>query len=119
MFEELDDLIAAIAPAETPPWTQALAEFVQRKQQFFLRDRKSRAYLELLKAVPDNVSLDADLDRDWVRIGRAGDLSAEQEQQIQQALFGLRPWRKGPFKILGTEVDTEWVSYLKWNRLKE
>nr|WP_320114526.1 tRNA 5-methoxyuridine(34)/uridine 5-oxyacetic acid(34) synthase CmoB [uncultured Desulfuromonas sp.] len=119
MFEELDALIAAISQGVEATWSQPLAEFVKKKQQFLLRDRKSQAYLELLNQVPDNLQLDADLDQDWLTIGKAGDLPADQQQLIQHALFGLRPWRKGPFKILGTEVDTEWVSYLKWNRLKE
>ncbi|WP_321529788.1 tRNA 5-methoxyuridine(34)/uridine 5-oxyacetic acid(34) synthase CmoB [uncultured Desulfuromonas sp.] len=119
MFEELDKLIGAMTPGEEPVWAQELTEFIEKKRQFLLRDRKSQAYLQLLENIPDNLQLEADLDRDWVSIGKAGELPADQDQQIQHALFGLRPWRKGPFKILGTEVDTEWVSYLKWNRLKE
>ena len=29
------------------------------------------------------------------------------------------PWRKGPFRIHGIDLDTEWRSHLKWNRLRE
>jgi len=29
----------------------------------------------------------------------------------------LRPWRKGPFNIGGTIIDTEWRSDLKWDRI--
>ena len=83
-----------------------------------LRDRKSQVYLQLLNEIPDIRQLSMDLDQDWVRIGAAGEVSDELEEKVQHALFGLRPWRKGPYKILGTEVDTEWVSSLKWNRLK-
>jgi len=27
------------------------------------------------------------------------------------------PWRKGPFKVFGIEVDAEWRSERKWNRV--
>lgn len=40
-----------------------------------------------------------------------------QRQQIRDALLRLRPWRKGPFRICGVELDSEWRSNLKWERL--
>lgn len=27
------------------------------------------------------------------------------------------PWRKGPFSLYGVEIDTEWRSDLKWDRV--
>lgn len=33
------------------------------------------------------------------------------------ALFGLSPWRKGPFNVFGVHVDTEWRSDWKWDRV--
>lgn len=33
------------------------------------------------------------------------------------ALFGLSPWRKGPFDVFGVHVDTEWRSDWKWERV--
>ena len=33
------------------------------------------------------------------------------------ALFGLSPWRKGPFDVFGVQVDTEWRSDWKWDRV--
>ena len=29
------------------------------------------------------------------------------------------PWRKGPFRLFGHEIDAEWRSHLKWNRVRE
>lgn len=40
------------------------------------------------------------------------------EQRVRQGLTGLMPWRKGPFKVLGTGVDTEWRSDWKWDRVQ-
>ena len=38
--------------------------------------------------------------------------------EIRDLLLQLRPWRKGPFKIHGIDIDAEWRSDLKWDRLK-
>ena len=38
--------------------------------------------------------------------------------KIRDLLLQLRPWRKGPFKIHGIDIDAEWRSDLKWDRLK-
>jgi tRNA (mo5U34)-methyltransferase len=57
------------------------------------------------------------LDRDWVTIGRPADLNAAQTQQLEGALVGLKPWRKGPFNLFGIRIDSEWNSALKWRRI--
>jgi tRNA (mo5U34)-methyltransferase len=36
---------------------------------------------------------------------------------LEHLLQQFRPWRKGPFKIGGAAIDTEWRSDLKWNRI--
>ena len=45
-------------------------------------------------------------------------LEALLEVDLRKLLMGLIPWRKGPFKIQDIELDTEWRSDLKWNRIK-
>ena len=37
---------------------------------------------------------------------------------VRDLLLQLRPWRKGPFNIHGIDLDAEWRSDLKWDRLK-
>jgi len=44
-------------------------------------------------------------------------LQADKNIPLQDPLMALSPWRKGPFNILGTHIDTEWQSQLKWNQL--
>jgi tRNA (mo5U34)-methyltransferase len=36
---------------------------------------------------------------------------------LKHALEGLHPWRKGPFNVFGVEIDTEWRSDWKWDRV--
>ena len=37
--------------------------------------------------------------------------------ELETALRGLHPWRKGPFSLFGVDIDTEWRSDFKWDRL--
>lgn len=37
--------------------------------------------------------------------------------RLYDALMALHPWRKGPYSILGVQIDTEWRSDWKWDRL--
>lgn len=37
--------------------------------------------------------------------------------QLRQALMRLSPWRKGPFQVSDTYIDTEWRSDFKWARV--
>lgn len=41
----------------------------------------------------------------------------QQPTQLHDALKGLIPWRKGPYQIGGLEIDTEWRSDFKWERV--
>lgn len=38
-------------------------------------------------------------------------------QALPQALKGLMPWRKGPYRIAAVQIDSEWRSDLKWDRI--
>ncbi len=58
-----------------------------------------------------------DFDSPAVRFGREGDLCGEEREKLVTALKALMPWRKGPFSYYGTEVDAEWRSNLKWDRV--
>ena len=71
-----------------------------------------------LQALPDLTPGDIDL-HGAVRIGSAADCSPEQQQQLRQALEVMIPWRKGPFSLFGVNIDTEWRSDWKWDRLCE
>ena len=38
--------------------------------------------------------------------------------QILPSLRSLMPWRKGPYRIFGVDIDSEWRSDWKWERLR-
>ncbi len=45
------------------------------------------------------------------------DCGTHQKKILKQQLLELSPWRKGPFDLFGINIDTEWRSDLKWQRL--
>ena len=58
------------------------------------------------------------LDADTVQIGQLNNLSEADRMAFEQLLKTLRPWRKGPYNLFGINIDTEWRSDWKWDRLK-
>jgi tRNA (mo5U34)-methyltransferase len=52
-----------------------------------------------------------------VQFGAADDISVGTARQIRHLLQQLKPWRKGPFNIHGIDIDTEWRSDFKWDRV--
>jgi len=54
---------------------------------------------------------------DVVRI-KSENVSENFKAQIRQTALNLRPWRKGPFEIFGTFIDSEWQSFMKFNLLR-
>ena len=63
---------------------------------------------------PSQISL-----TDGVIIGSKEDLTATEQATLKQQLLGLHPWRKGPYEVFGINIDTEWRSDWKWQRLKD
>lgn len=56
---------------------------------------------------------------DTVTIGKPGQISSEQSDELLEILNSFHPWRKGPWDLFGIEIDTEWRSNLKWDRIKD
>lgn len=48
----------------------------------------------------------------------SGDLAEDEKSQLADSLKLLHPWRKGPFQVHDTLIDTEWRSDWKWERLQ-
>lgn len=74
----------------------------------YMKWRAALADLPVLAA--ENVEL-----TDTVTVN--GPVSAAERGQLEAALRLLHPWRKGPFRLFGVKIDTEWRSDWKWQRL--
>ena len=72
-----------------------------------------------LDALPNIENVSFDLNNDSVTIGNASECSVEQQAFIRKQFEQFIPWRKGPFKIFDIDIETEWRSNWKWDRLKD
>jgi len=63
--------------------------------------------------------LEIDLTGSHIQFGNSDDLTQQQHDRISVAIETLSPWRKGPFKVFGREIDAEWKSNLKWDRIAQ
>lgn len=72
-----------------------------------------------LQALPELTASDILLNRSAVTLRSSTPPTAAQLDQLRHALMGLHPWRKGPFDLFGVQIDTEWRSDWKWDRLQQ
>ena len=73
-------------------------------------------YIRPIEAVKPLRDCFVDFSGPTVRFGR-GELEDEQRRILSSALESLVPWRKGPFQYFDEFIDTEWLSYRKWDRV--
>lgn len=73
-------------------------------------------WLAALASLPKIADAQVDLQADRVSV-TSDSITETQQQQVEEALRGLMPWRKGPFQFFDTHVDTEWRSDWKWQRV--
>lgn len=70
-----------------------------------------------IDGLPDLSAARYTLDQPCIEIGD-GDLDHAEHQALLTALSELCPWRKGPFRVFGVDLDTEWRSDSKWSRVE-
>jgi tRNA (mo5U34)-methyltransferase len=101
---------------QVPPWQDALAALTRQRllEQPHGDMPRWLAAVESLPSMP--VTLQADQDR--VALVPDSPLQPDALQQVVGQLRQLMPWRKGPFDVLGVDVDTEWRSDWKWRRIQ-
>lgn len=111
-----DDLFAFMCDSKLAPWREsleALLEFKFKERPHGDLARWMSALNTLPEITPESVQLDT------ARVGAATTqpLTEAQQHSLEQGLRGLMPWRKGPFELFGTHIDTEWHSDWKWARV--
>lgn len=87
------------------------------RRNLALTEASSVEFWHAFLNLPEIQAKHKDYSGDLVEIGDPDELTQEQFAQIEHTLRLLMPWRKGPFRIFGVEIDSEWRSDLKWNRL--
>lgn len=74
-------------------------------------NRWQQAYADLPDVNPDAIDLSCDA------VTASGSPSDDDRQSLVTALMEFHPWRKGPFDLFGTRIDSEWRSNIKWDRV--
>ncbi len=85
--------------------------WVGQNKKGFLRYRTPYQELRAFKAQYVNCS------QGIVTIGGAEEITSEQRQLVKNNLKSFMPWRKGPFSVYGIDIDAEWRSEKKWQRV--
>ncbi len=97
----------------------AKLESLIHKKREFLNAAKGNflKFSKIVEKIQDHIPSVIDLDHQAVTIGAAADLSSAESKALYQSLDQLCPWRKGPFELFGIRIDSEWQSWMKWERL--
>ena len=93
------------------PWLDAVCELAHQKLSTHAHGDlpRWRKALERLPPGPTSVEVSGGMPSLGV--------CAENPEALRQTLMELHPWRKGPLRLGGVLVDTEWRSDWKWERI--
>ena len=89
-------------------------EAIRKERESWLQWKNIAPLRKMLETLPQ-VEAQVELG-DVVRI--EADVSEEVRRQVKETAWAMRPWRKGPFEVLGTYIDSEWKSFIKYNLLE-
>ncbi|WP_394131758.1 tRNA 5-methoxyuridine(34)/uridine 5-oxyacetic acid(34) synthase CmoB [Shewanella maritima] len=106
-----------IADSELQHWLEDLPSILgkwQREHKHGNLPKWEKVLNKLNYPQPDMTNF-----KDGVTIGSGDQLEAGQQQKLSNLLGLFQPWRKGPFTIHGIDIDTEWRSDWKWDRVSK
>lgn len=92
--------------------------FELRAEKESLRlDPKLATFRQASESAPLISTNHFDFSSDKVTIGKPDELSSADNEALLESLRSFIPWKKGPFSVFGIDIDAEWRSDLKWNRI--
>jgi len=103
-----------IAKGPLAPWLETLPAQIAAWQRESLHGHFKnwdRAVEYLPALTPEKLDLLHSVTAD------SGQLTDRQRGGIEKLLRNLMPWRKGPYSLYGVNIDTEWRSDWKWERV--
>jgi len=110
------ELYKALECSDASEWLATLADSVERAFNS-PRHGELDKWLAMLDNLPDIKPSSIDLESQ-VRIGETIDCDENARELLEQDLRMLMPWRKGPLSMFGIEINTEWHSDWKWERVQ-
>lgn len=104
----------SLLPPELRPFAADLGDAITTRLNQRPHGRADE-WTDVLNALPDLTPGSIDLASDTVRIGEPSDIG--DPAALVEGLEHFKPWRKGPWELFGTHIDTEWRSDWKWQRI--
>ena len=114
-MNDYDALYPQLAAMGLLQWVSVLKPLVESRLASDAHG-KMPIWQTALAALPDWKAADVDL-VSGVRIGDKQSISESTRVEMIEQLQHFHPWRKGPYQLLGIELDTEWRSDWKWDRV--
>lgn len=74
-------------------------------------------WIAVIRQLPEISESQLDLNQDVISLSSQQMPEAATQQKLLKCLHALKPWRKGPYQVFGIDIDTEWHSNYKWNRI--
>jgi len=97
---------------------QEIGAIHQQRQQWINQNKKGfLRYRTPYETLASFVARSVDCHGASIKIGNADEVNPEERATIYTALRSFMPWRKGPFSVFGIDIDAEWRSDRKWQRL--
>jgi len=119
MISEIADEFKKIGVEQfnEPPLKDELhAAFEKKRVLFEIPKGNILKYASALEMLPQVAPSNLNLASHAVAAGSSGEISFSQRADMEKALFQMCPWRKGPFDLFGIAIDSEWQSFIKWDR---
>ncbi|NIB44549.1 tRNA 5-methoxyuridine(34)/uridine 5-oxyacetic acid(34) synthase CmoB [Pseudomaricurvus alkylphenolicus] len=110
-----DKLLQSFQGTALEPWLQTLPDQIQQGLSSS-RFGDLPDWLDALEDLPEVRTNRVELGTE-VNLDSEPPLQPAQQREIRNCLEKLIPWRKGPYSIHGTHIDTEWRSDWKWDRV--
>ena len=113
-YQSLFDLIK-----DTPlePWLETMAQQIASGLDNTRHGDLPR-WEKALSQLPEIAVAEVDLNVAAITVKAGQQRDEKQQSELKDLLQQLMPWRKGPYSIHDVDIDTEWHSDWKWDRLK-
>ena len=84
----------------------------------FINNGNLEKWFNIINELPEISTNTIEFSKNHIVIGKESEINSSQKEILEENLLKLNPWRKGPFKLFGLEIDSEWRSDKKWERIK-
>ena len=106
----------AIHNSNVAPWHNFLLDAVKKRYETYAHG-ELESWQSLLDSLPD-IEVKSSVLKRSVSLTSNCQLNNTEKLRFVEQLKQLHPWRKGPFDLFGINIDTEWRSDWKWDRIK-